>query len=144
MEQEPTSEPSARLAGAAAGESAFRVPGTLGLQDQALIKEFILLPILLTVLERNRIKIESSTMKLKAAYLEMLDKVMKTVHTDLTAVRRQLRRRGVQVYLETKDEEGIRHLYVYQGYSDRVFLRWVFVEAELRIRFAAYFGYEIH
>ncbi|GIP38114.1 hypothetical protein J31TS4_13940 [Paenibacillus sp. J31TS4] len=119
-------------------KQSYQIPGTLGEADQARIKELVLLPILLTLLERDRRAVESSSLKMKEAYLAWLERAADAVHRDLAAIRRSLKEKKISLYLEAKDESGIRYLYVYRGYQDRMFLRWEYVKAEVEERLAAY------
>lgn len=133
-------QPSARLL-ALLQDATFQTPGTLGPTDRSLIKESIILPMVMTIINRNYKRLDVDGIRLKKVYLVILQKAMDSVLTDLTAIKQELRKRQIKVYLESRDAEGIRTLYLYKGYTDRSFFRWNYIKVEVEKRISAYLSY---
>lgn len=121
-------------------DSRSKTPGTLGETDTALIKEAILLPMMLTQLERDRVALADKGCRLKFAplWLQAVTRVMDAVTADLAAVRRALRQREIKLYLDAQDNLGVRYMYVHRGYSQVIAMSWNFVRVEITVRMREY------
>lgn len=89
-------------------------------EELQMIHDYILLPHLLTILQRSRDDIEHGTNTLKLAYLAAADVMIGQVTKELRDLKRELSWRKIKVH----DEDGsepmiIYHPYVCRGYEDR-------------------------
>lgn len=80
-----------------------------------MIKEFILLPLLMTAFERDLKRI-SAAVKTPGPYAELLQRVLDRITVDLAQIRRQFRIRGIKVYDPERTAAGIRAEFKCRGY----------------------------
>ncbi|WP_134703240.1 hypothetical protein [Ammoniphilus sp. YIM 78166] len=86
-------------------------------QEQGFILQYIVLPLLLTVLERDKKIILNTPLKIKAPYLSLFDFTIKTVEQSVHHNRKTLRLHGIKVYSQKRTEKGIEVRYLYHGYQ---------------------------
>ncbi|GKS15072.1 hypothetical protein YDYSY3_60720 [Paenibacillus chitinolyticus] len=116
-----------------------KINGRLNAEERHLIKEYILLPYVLTVLEINKKQISKTPgFKLPEAFVWFYDRVMDTVTHDLTEIKKQLRKMGIKIYMVTEDETSLRCMYAFAGYEERMSMVWRLVKAEVTIRLKYY------
>lgn len=102
------------------------------------IKESVLLPLLLTVFERDKSIIEASAIKTKRPYLAAIDRAAKAAHADLVATKRLLAQSGARVYDERRTAKDVSVKYSVRGFqSDAVYL-WDYLRAEIEVRMMRY------
>lgn len=80
-----------------------------------MIKEFILLPMLLSAFERDARRI-AAAVKTPGPYAEFMQATLDRITRDLTAIRRQFRMRGIKVYDPQITSAGIRAEFKCRGY----------------------------
>ncbi|KIL45635.1 hypothetical protein [Jeotgalibacillus soli] len=88
-------------------------------EDRDKLEEAFYLPMLLTVLERDRRVVENSPFKLKNPYLELIEDTMKAVQRDLAVAKRHLRENQMKVVKLTSDDAFTLYLFVYKGYEEQ-------------------------
>lgn len=108
--------------------------------ERMMLKESVLLPILLTVLERDKKAIQESSIKIKEAYYYTIEQAMERVHTDLVVARNFLRDQGIKVYKEERIPNGVAIKYVYRGYHFSEKYLSYFLRAEIETRLKKYLG----
>lgn len=86
--------------------------------DRNMIEKAIYLPMVITVLNRDLLVIESSPFKLKKPYLTLIEYVLKSVQEDLAEVRRYLRKENIKVSKLTGDESFTMYCFIYKGYEE--------------------------
>jgi hypothetical protein len=111
-------------------------------EDLQLIKDHILLPLILSELERNIRAIDQTSFKMKEVYLSFIESAMNRVTLDLTETNKGLRDRGIKIYEQDRTDLGIKCRYVCRGYHDRFSMLWGFIKAEMEIKLSYYFGIE--
>ncbi|MHC8516209.1 hypothetical protein [Sporosarcina sp. ITBMC105] len=78
----------------------------------------IYLPMLLTILTRDRASFERGPFKLNAPYLRLVDAALDAIHLDLKESSDYLRNRKYRIE-RTKDEPNFTtYTYYYDGYTD--------------------------
>ncbi|GIP38293.1 hypothetical protein J31TS4_15730 [Paenibacillus sp. J31TS4] len=113
--------------------------------ELALIKEYALLPIALTVLEHDKSAIQkAASLKMGPVYSQLLDNVMNMISHDFSGVRKELRKSGIKVHLAEKTKEELRIEHFCRGYQGQMILRWDYIKAELTERIASYCYVNIH
>jgi len=80
-----------------------------------LIKLYMLLPMILTALERDAAIIEKA-LKTSEPYVEVLRRAQQEVTNDLRQVRYKFRIAGIKVYEEQRDKQELRAKYLCRGY----------------------------
>ncbi|MBP1999368.1 hypothetical protein J2Z69_000387 [Paenibacillus shirakamiensis] len=121
---------------------------TIPLQTQAeaeWVKEYLLLPLLLDILERDIVHISEDTglFKFPQIYILMLHDIQRQVMLDLTTVRRQLRQNGLKVYEQHRTALGLEASYLCRGYEHSFSILWGLVKANLEERLCGYMGIDI-
>ncbi|TDL35365.1 hypothetical protein E2R51_06550 [Jeotgalibacillus sp. S-D1] len=88
-------------------------------EDRDKFENAFYLPMLLTVLERDRLIVEKSPFKLNKPYLELIEDTMKAVQRDLTKVKSYMREKEMKVVKLQSDEAFTLYLFVYKGYEEK-------------------------
>lgn len=107
-------------------------------EDIELLREFILLPIVLTVFERDKKIIESSQVKISSPYVETINWVMDRVIKDLSEIKEQMRKRGIKVVKESHTTFSLRYEFLCRGFRDVFEMPREFVKAETEVRMSKY------
>ncbi|MBY0223531.1 hypothetical protein ABZ756_08010 [Mammaliicoccus sciuri] len=82
------------------------------------LENHIYLPMLMTILERDRQLVEKVPFKLKSPYLNLLEDAMNSVTTDLQKTAVYLRQHKMKVIRQSSDELFTEYLFVHDGYED--------------------------
>ena len=88
-------------------------------EDRDKLENAFYLPMLLTILERDRLIVEKSSFKLNRPYLELIEETTKAVQRDLTSVKRHLRENGMKVVKLQSDDSFTLYLFIYNGYEEK-------------------------
>ncbi|WP_027415928.1 hypothetical protein [Aneurinibacillus terranovensis] len=107
-------------------------------EESKLVKEYILLPIVLDVLERDIKTIESVPIKMRAIYVRTLRRVQDMVAADLAVLRKGLREHGIKVYEQHRTNIHIQARYICQGYHHNFSMLWGLIKAEVEKRLSLY------
>lgn len=83
------------------------------------LENMIYLPMILTILERDRLLIEQGNFKLKKPYLGLVDEVAKTVHKELGNTAAYLRSRKMSVVKGKMDDIFTEYVFVHDSQEDR-------------------------
>ncbi|ARF15048.1 hypothetical protein CSV80_16640 [Sporosarcina sp. P12(2017)] len=82
------------------------------------LENYIYLPMLLTIMERDRQLLEKVPFKLKSPYLNLLDETMNTVSADLQTTSLYLRKHKMKVIRHSTDELFTEYVFLHDGYQD--------------------------
>lgn len=115
----------------------MKMPSEQELYD---LREYMLLPLVLTVLHKDKEAIEMSNVKFKEPYLSLIEKSMKAVDTDLYKLRDSFRKAGIKITRELKQEHRLYWEYKCRGYIGDSFMLWHLVKAEVQVRVEKYLG----
>lgn len=108
-------------------------------EEQGMITEFIILPFVLSVFDRDA-KVIGDHVKTKAPYIQTIELAMDRITTNLTEVRKEFRKRDIRVFPTRRTEHGIQCSYMCRGYENELELMWNYVRAEVEIRMKHYLG----
>lgn len=78
----------------------------------------IYLPMLLTILTRDKEIIEKSPIKLKKPYISMIDRALDAVQKDLTETNKFFRKQKMKLEKEATCETFTDFIFYHQGYAD--------------------------
>ncbi|MFD2611900.1 hypothetical protein [Paenibacillus gansuensis] len=104
-----------------------------------MVKEFLLLPMVLTVFERDT-KIIASHVKTKAPYEQALQLAMDRVTANLAELKREFRQRGIKVFDSERTASGVHCKYLCRGYENQFDMMWLYIRAEVELRMKHYLG----
>ena len=74
--------------------------------ESKLVKDFILLPLLLDVMEKDQGILSAAALKMPVITNTIIKRLQKAALADLSQVRQDMRRRGMKVYEERKTRLG--------------------------------------
>ena len=93
-------------------------PPLISPDDYALIKPYIMLPMILSAFERDKKIIEESgAIKTPAPYVQTIDDAMQRARADLYEIKREFRKRGIKVMDAVLGEHSIEAKYMCRGYN---------------------------
>ncbi|WP_256124299.1 hypothetical protein [Paenibacillus chitinolyticus] len=104
-----------------------------------VIKEFVLIPIVLSVFDRD-MKIILSSIRSPDAYADAIKRAMDLATQEISAIKQFFRVRGIKIIQQEKRETGVFASYLCRGYQNDISLLWSFIEAEVDIRKRRYLG----
>ncbi|MFE5317583.1 hypothetical protein ACFQ88_02625 [Paenibacillus sp. NPDC056579] len=109
-------------------------------KEMNLISDYILLPIVISIVNKNRLEMETSTAMLRNLYASAAEIVMNRMREDLNAVRLQLKELNICVIdsVETRDHDSVHYPYLLRGQSGRFTIRKEAVKAEVGRRLSRY------
>lgn len=108
-------------------------------EELNLIKLYMLLPMILTALERDAAIIEKA-LKTPEPYLEVIRRAQQAVTNDLRQVRTRFRIAGIKVYDEQRNKQGLRAKYLCRGYHHEFQMLMNYVAAESKELMRKYLG----
>lgn len=82
------------------------------------LEKLIYLPMVMTILAKDRQLIEKSGFKLPRPYLELLAVADQKVQQDLKSVHEKIRKQGLKVMKGEGDELFTEYVFFYQGYEE--------------------------
>lgn len=86
--------------------------------DRNIMESSFYLPMLLKVLERDRLVIEKTPLKLQGPYLNLIEETIKAVHMDLKKVNQAMRKEKMKVQELNRDEAFTMFAFFYKGYEE--------------------------
>lgn len=87
--------------------------------DHKIMEQSILLPMLLTILDRDRQIFEQLPIKLKIPYLNLIEGTMKLVQKDLKEVKLKMRKGNMKVYETSRDPGFTGYMFVCRRYEEQ-------------------------
>lgn len=99
-------------------------------EDRELVRSQLLLTLVLTVFERDK-RAVTSALKTPGPYVDAIDRAMDGVTTELKRVRATMRKRGVKVYEEEREDNRVVIRFHCRGYRGEMALLWNYVGAEV-------------
>lgn len=110
-------------------------------QELQLIKNYIILPLVMNVFERdkNRIK-DQQLFKTYKPYVDKLEMVMDEISKDLARVRTELRKKGIKVYDGEKVEKELKYEYLCRGYMGTFSILLLTLRSDIEIVMSHYLG----
>ncbi len=84
----------------------------------AVFEKRVQLPMVLLILERDREWIQKSPFKLKAPYVELLDRAIERAKGDLAETIELMRANGMKVRRGSKDDNFSEYVFCHGGYED--------------------------
>ncbi|CAM4418131.1 hypothetical protein U9M73_08695 [Paenibacillus phoenicis] len=112
-------------------------------EEAEMIKQYVLLPLLLDVLERDQRALASASLKLPQVYKGLIRLLQNAAAADLARVRQGMREHGLKVFEERRTNLGIEARYLCRGYTYEFSMLWGLVKAELIRRLCAYLGIDV-
>jgi hypothetical protein len=109
-------------------------------EDLEAIKRYVIIPMVLTVLQRDKKVIEDSALKTKQPYLSLMDAAMKKAHGEIYDTRVSLRSSRIKIYDEKRTENTIEIKYTFRGYQHTASLLWHIIKNDVESMIQHYLG----
>jgi hypothetical protein len=103
-----------------------------------LIRDSVLLPMILTIAEKNRQEVERASYTFKPVFLKAMLLVMDVVTKDLARVRRELKQRNIKVIEDEQVDLVMYYRFICRGYEERFGMVREVVRAEIAVRITQY------
>nr|WP_145401638.1 hypothetical protein [Paenibacillus xylanexedens] len=103
-------------------------------EDTTLIKSFLELPYLLTLIQINIKKITASDLKMKELFVLYLERLQDEVTKEITDVKRKMRTNGLKILETWELDDRLRAEYLCRGYKFEMMLLWSKVRVDTEIR----------
>lgn len=87
--------------------------------DRDIIEQAMYLPMVLTVLEKDRLIIDKSPFKLKEPYLNLVEETIKAVQRDLKVTKDKMRKENMKVQQIGHDETFTMYSFFYKGFEEQ-------------------------
>jgi hypothetical protein len=100
--------------------------------DRALIKSHIILPRILTAFERDAALI-NATLKTPGPYADLIAEAQRKLTADIYEIRKQFRTRGIKVYEELTERDGVVARYKCRGYESEFRMLNSFLAAQANV-----------
>ncbi|MCM3242676.1 hypothetical protein M3598_07955 [Cytobacillus oceanisediminis] len=88
-------------------------------KDRDILEQAMYLPMLLTILERDRIIFDKAGFKLKEPYLQLIEETIKAVQRDIKETRLAMRKGQMKVEQIARDEAFTMFLFIYKGFEEQ-------------------------
>lgn len=88
-------------------------------EELGLIRDSILLPVVLTMIDRHGKELSYSVNPLRKLYAATTQELMHRVHNELAAVNRQLRERKIKVIKDDQLDSDLHYKYICRGYEEQ-------------------------
>ncbi|WP_164931435.1 hypothetical protein [Longirhabdus pacifica] len=102
------------------------------------VKEYILFPVIIDVLHHDIQKLQKTSLKMGDAYISQLRSMEHHVYKDFYKLRQTLKKNGIGVYQQKRDEHGITAKYCCRGYHHQSVMMWEYIKAQLHSKFVYY------
>lgn len=112
-------------------------------EDIHLLREYILLPIVITIFERDLNEIRTSKIKIKEPYIDALNRCIDRALLDHALVKRELTKKGIKIFAQTKNKDGIMVQYECRGYRYSFLPHWYYLKGLVEMRIRYYLGEKV-
>ena len=82
-------------------------------------ENYIYLPMVLTVLLKDKQRIEAGGFKLPGTYLQLIDQAVKRVEADLRETKAYLKKRHLKMIQGERDDFATVYIFFHDGYEDK-------------------------
>lgn len=115
------------------------LPAQIPLREELeLIRDYVLLPMMLTIVDKNCKQIELSSYSMKKLFVKASHVLMTHIHNDLAAVRKELKTRSIKVFEEEHESGAIHYRFLCRGYEDSFWIIRDVARAEISVRISKY------
>lgn len=82
-------------------------------------EHMIYLPMVLVILKKDRLAIESGTVKLKKPYVKIIDEAIKNAQNELKIAKRHLHENHMDLTRGKSDDTFTEYIFFYKGYEEQ-------------------------
>ncbi|ASS66199.1 hypothetical protein [Paenibacillus sp. RUD330] len=111
-------------------------------EEMVMIRDAILIPHMIAMVEKSMNEIQNSPNVLKRAYAMTAQAIMDKLMADQFGLRRELSARNIKLYLENPETNNTRHIinykYIYRGYHHEFGIVREVMRSEISVQLARY------
>ncbi|MEC0227050.1 hypothetical protein [Paenibacillus alba] len=107
-------------------------------EELEAIRDFVLLPMLLSIVEKNKQEIERTSYSMRTIFVKAANIIQNLITNDIQAVRKLLKERNIKVFEDEMIDLNLRYNYICRGYEDKFVLVRDVARAELMRRLGKY------
>ncbi|WP_138493097.1 hypothetical protein [Paenibacillus pinistramenti] len=107
-------------------------------EEMIMIRDSILLPYMLSMVEKSIDDIEYRSNLLKPLYLTAGKVVRSRISEDLYGLRRELSKRNIRVIRDVQEDMVVYHRFICRGYEDRFGIVRDVIRSEISVRLSRY------
>ncbi|RCX22937.1 hypothetical protein DFP94_101526 [Fontibacillus phaseoli] len=115
-----------------------KVAGIITMKERRMLRDYILLPYIETMIKRSMANIENSTDVLRRLYLAAALRILSDVSRDKVRLKRELKSRKIQITEEISSELVQYYDIVCRGYTERFGLTRDVMRSEISLRLTQY------
>ncbi|WP_205620097.1 hypothetical protein [Cohnella thermotolerans] len=108
--------------------------------ELTMIRDYILLPHMLTIVHKRTEEMRNSSDLMKRPFLAAAEAIVKRISQDMYKMRRELSRRRIRIVGDEQVDLVVYHRFICRGYEDRLGIVREVMRAEISLRLAKYFG----
>jgi hypothetical protein len=113
-------------------------PPLLTKDELEMVKEAVLFPVMLDVIQNDIEKVRKINLKLDLLLVTSLENIQDQIFKDSRELKRQLKERGVKIYEERHTSLGIEAEYKCRGYQHHLSLLWSLVRSAILRKASSY------
>jgi hypothetical protein len=107
-------------------------------KELEMMREYILLPVALHIVDKKILEVERSPQMLKLLYSTAAKVLAKHILEDVQKSKKVLHEQNIRVFEDTKDDSELTYRYICRGYEDRFVMTRDFMRAEISVRIGRY------
>lgn len=108
-------------------------------EELTMMRDYILLPYLLTVVQRNIDKMQADKALLKSLYIGLGEHIASNIDRDLYQLKRELTKRNLHISQGDMDDEFVlNYVYRYRGYSGNFGITREELKTQMSLRLGKY------
>ncbi|MEC0328707.1 hypothetical protein P4H42_03600 [Paenibacillus macerans] len=112
--------------------------GKITTEELTMLRDYILLPYMLTLVQKSVDDIEHSPNLLKQLYLAAGQAVINRISKDMRDINRELTKRNIKIISDEHSDFIVYHHYYCRGYQDRFGMTRDVMRSEISTRLGAY------
>lgn len=102
------------------------------------VLDYMLLPVVLDVLERDIRAMDTLKLKMPVVYIRSLRRVQDMASSDMAALRGKLRTRGIRVYEQRRTGDKLEATFLCRSYHRKCAMPWGVVKTEVERKLGVY------
>lgn len=107
-------------------------------EEIELMRDYILLLVLHTLVTRKIREMEASTETLKSLYAKVAQVLAQSIYTDISQIKQEMMEKEMRIANEEKDDSVMHCRYVCRGYEDSFMITKEAMRAEISVRLRRY------
>ncbi|CAG7654891.1 hypothetical protein ACFQI7_23155 [Paenibacillus allorhizosphaerae] len=88
-------------------------------EELEMIRDSVLLPIMLTMVEKNGKDMQLSTSSIRKLYVAATQVLMDRIHFELAAINKELRAKKIKVFKDDQEDTDLHYKYICRGYENK-------------------------